>query len=202
MAGLADDAWAPLRAQALFGFTLHSDGRLYHSGIVERAITALAEIEKIEKRKSDDRRRQKKSYERKKLAQQNGNGTPELTETSCGVENRHHDAVSAAPAPSLPPMVTPPAPSSELAISCGDPAPDAKSHTGNGQAAPTSSPHEAMSKIEPTTKPTILEWNTHVKNYRIHGHWSWRELGPSPRSPRCRVPSFVLSRHGYEPQGT
>jgi hypothetical protein len=194
MAGVRRDVWGRMREQALTGFELCSDGKLHHTTLEAKAITMLAEVEKRERRKADDRRRQMASYYRKK-AKQTGNGTPEPPSETVAAPLSE---VSIASPPSAPHnMSTAPSQSNEPATSCGDAIRDAKSHGVNGQAAPTSSPHEAMSKIEPTTKPTIVEWNTHVKNYRVHGHWSWRELGPSPQSPGCRAPSFVLIRHGY-----
>jgi hypothetical protein len=100
LAGLAmDDAGALIKASALTGFTRHSDGRLYHPIIVEKAVSALAAIEKCERRKADDRRRQKAHYDRKK-AERNGNGTPEPNmETRSTSRVEAPAAVSAAPRP-------------------------------------------------------------------------------------------------------
>src|SRR5260221_1814729 len=195
VAGLAlDDAWVLTKAQALTGFTLHSDdGRLYHPVITEKAITVLAEVEKRERRKADDRRRQKAHYDRKKAKQT----TPEPAETSRDVGDRQHDATSAAPAPSPPPMGTAPSPPNEPATSCGDPVRDAKPHALNGQAAPAAlagPQHEIMTKTDIQPNLTIAQWEAEVQKYRVHGTWSWRSLGPSPRFPKCRAPSFILAK--------
>jgi hypothetical protein len=196
MVELERPVWEQVRAQALTGFTLCADGRLYDPGIVEKAIIMLAEVEKRERRKADDRRRQKLHYDRKV-----GKAPPKPnTETSQGVGDRHHDETSAAPPPAPHPNATAPSQPNAPVISHDDPVRDVKSHVGNGQTGPTalaSPQHETVTKIEPTKKPTIREWDDLVKNYRVHGHWSWRELGPSPQSPGCRAPSFVLIRHGY-----
>jgi hypothetical protein len=201
MAGLADDAWAPLRAQALTGFTLHSDGRLYHPGIAAKAITVLAENAKREQRKADDRRRAKLHYDRK-----TGKAPPKShTETSRDVGDRQHDATSAAPVPSPPPSPPAPSRSNEPAPSCGDPIRDAKPHGLNGQAAAAAiatPQREAITKTDTKTNLTIAEWEAEVQKYRVHGTWSWRSLGPSPRFPKCRAPSFILAKHGYPPQAT
>ena len=154
----------------------------------------LAEAEKRERRKADDRRRQKLFYYRK-----TGKVPPKThAETSCGGGDRHDDETSTAPSPSPPPMGTAPSPSNEPSISHGDPVRDVKSHTSNGQTAPTAlarPPHKA-------DKLTIAEWEAKVHKYRISGDWSWRSLGPSPRFPKCRAPSFILAKHGYPPQAT
>jgi hypothetical protein len=196
MAGLERPVWEQVRAQALTGFTRCSDDRLYHPAIVEKAITVLANVEKRERRKADDRRRAKLCYDRK-----TGKAPPK---SSRDVGDRHADETSPAPTPSPPFRGTAPSPSNAPVISHDDPVRDAKPHTLNGQAAPTAiaaPQHEIMTKTDIQPNLTIAQWEAEVQKYRVHGTWSWRSLGPSPRFPKCRAPSFILAKHGY-PEAT
>ncbi len=214
MVGLRRDVWQRVRALALDGFARCSDGRLYHHAIVEKARAALAVIEKCEKRKADDRRRQKASYDRKK-AKQTGNGTPEPAETSRGVGDLRHEAATPAPSPLSPlshiPVGAMSSRPNEPVISHDDPLRDGKSHTSNGQTAATN-----QAKLKPAqpaipagveigtpgypwdpTTFTDEDWDRIVARYVASGVWAVRSLGPSPRFPECRAPALVLHKHGY-----
>jgi hypothetical protein len=202
MVGLRRDVWQRLRALALDGFARCSDGRLYHHGIVERALAVLADVEKKEKRMAADRRRQKASYDRRKLARETGNGTPE---PNAEIVAAPSDVIATLSTP--PPLPSPPAPSpSSEPAPCSEPIRDTKPH-GEPKAEPTSNGHmpqheAAIIKVEAEPKLTVKEWDAIVQKYRVHGTWSWRSLGPSPRFPECRAPSFILDKHGYRQQAT
>jgi hypothetical protein len=218
MAGLAvDEAWAPLRAQALAGFTRHSDGRLYHPLIVEKAITVLADVQKRERRRADDRRRQKLHYDRKTgKAPPKPNGcAPVMTPADVSMTASHLSPGS------IPPLRAVSSQPNEPVISHGDPVRDAKPHPLNGQTAPAdlaSPQHEATTKTEPKPAPhavpagaevgepgyywdpdklTFEQWDRIVQRYAISETWA-SSLGPSPGLAGCKAPQDILLSHGFD----
>jgi hypothetical protein len=203
MAGLERPVWETVRDRALQGFAKCSDGRLYDPLIVEKALTVLADVERREKRKADDRRRAKLCYDRKtgKAPPKPNAAIPRDTgDCRHDIGDCHDDATSAAPPPSPPPSATVSSQPNGHSTSHVDEVRAEKPHA-NGQAAPTAiaaRQHEAaIIKVDAEPKLTIAEWDAEVQKYRISGDWSWRSLGPSPRFPTCRAPFFVLHKHGY-----
>jgi len=226
MAGLRRDVWQRMREQVLDGFEKASDGRLHHHVLEAKAITMLAEAERRERRRADDRRRQKLHYDRKTgKAPPKPNGcAPVMTpaDVSMTISN---------PSPSsIPPMGAMSSQPNEPVIARDDPLRDGKPHTSNGQTAPTTfagPQHEraktetqpvAVSRVQPAipagveigtpgypwdpTTFTDEEWDRVVARYVASGSWAVRSLGPPPRFPGCKAPALVLYKHGYGQQAT
>ena len=219
MAGLRRDVWCRMREQVLAGFERDGDGRLHHAILAAKAVTLQTEAEKRKKRKADDARRQRKLYQRRKLAHENGSGMPEPnaeTRKSSSVELPAHAPTSPPPsAPSCRVIEAAPTPSIEPTISA-EPHGEPIKSTSNGhalpqrdvQAKPASPAIPAGVEIgtpgypwDPTTF-TDEDWDHVVHRYVISGSWAWRSLGPSPRFPECKAPAFVLRKYGYGQQAT
>jgi hypothetical protein len=161
MAGLRRDVWCRMREQALTGFELRSDGRLHNATLEAKASAMLAEVEKRERRKADDRRRQKASYDRKKLAQQTGNGTPEppaetVAASPSDVSTTPSHLPPHLPPASPPPMVAMSSRPNEPVISNDDPVSDGKPHTSNGQTAPTTLAGPQHERAKTETQPVAV----------------------------------------------
>jgi len=129
---------------------------------------ALAEVEKKERRKADDRRRQKAYYDRQKLAKPNGNGTPEPNEETRSTSPVEAlTVVSTAPhpvaplgTPSIPHMRTAPLCPDNPAVSHVDEVRDGKPHTSNGQTAATALTNQAKLKPAQPAIPAGIEVGT------------------------------------------
>src|ERR1700730_2083441 len=81
MTGLDLDAWMSIREQALCGWIRCKNSKnselLCHPEAMQKALAALEEIAQIEERRANDAARQRRCYERKKLARENGNSHAE-----------------------------------------------------------------------------------------------------------------------------
>jgi hypothetical protein len=208
LVGLRRDVWQRMRPQALDGFQRHSDGRLYHPGLVEKAVATLAEAERREKRRVDDARRQRELYARRK-AKQNGDGTPEPTaETPFIGGVASPEEFGAEPRSGRHSIETTPSPPNEpagVAKSHDDPKAEATSAPSIREqlmASIARSSREAKPKPKADPKLSREEWDALITKYRVTGQWQWREHGPSPLSPECRAPVRILIEHGYGPQAT
>jgi hypothetical protein len=220
MAGLERPVWETVRDRALEGFARCSDGRLYHPGIVAKAITMLAEVEKRERRKADDRRRQKLHYDRK-----TGKAPPKPNTETPSLVTATPSPVAPLGNPSHPCIEPPPSPSSEPAISCGDPVHNGKPHPLNGQAAPTTLAGHQHERAKTETQPAAVsraqpaipagvevgtpgynwdpeqltqsDWDRVVGKYALSGTWA-HCLGPVPGYLGCKAPAEVLFRRGFD----